>query len=460
MITSRARLTPASSTPALQAAGGRSNKQIASDSHISLRTVESHLQGIYEKLGISCSGHATRRHVNAAHTGTTPRPKSSANTRTRSRHATRNTQHAVAQTVRQQSRRRTVNATRTNVCRGLARVCHGWWRSGFHDSPRGAFVTVSYWPWLLESRWRLHYSERPSLSASAPGLLTQPALSEGAGALSATTSTVTHSATSAAKSSPTAATSTATANSTAAAKSATPATSASAAAITNLSNNASNNATNDEATEPVPAEPSSTASVPGPVNGIDATPPSSSPTGATAAAPTAIKPETSSLAPVPSIATPPSLSRYRSVTSAPATSIPAVVPAATKEATGPTSTIVHGVSWRQRRDRFGDQARDTRCCDFRFHRRRAAAVNDLGSEERGDLDTDDRAQRDRRNRRDDQVHDTRSCYLRLPRRRAAAINDLCGEQPGRLDTDDRAQRHRRNRRRERLHHERRDRRHP
>ena len=82
MITSRARLTPASSTPALQAAGGRSNKQIASDSHISLRTVESHLQGIYEKLGISCSGHATRSSAT----------RSSANGTHNTQHATRNTQ--------------------------------------------------------------------------------------------------------------------------------------------------------------------------------------------------------------------------------------------------------------------------------------------------------------------------------------------------------------------------------
>ena len=38
---------------ALQAAAGRSNKQIAADSHISVRTVENNLQRVYEKLGIS-----------------------------------------------------------------------------------------------------------------------------------------------------------------------------------------------------------------------------------------------------------------------------------------------------------------------------------------------------------------------------------------------------------------------
>ena len=38
---------------AVQAAAGRSNKQIAADSHISVRTVETHLQRVYEKLGIT-----------------------------------------------------------------------------------------------------------------------------------------------------------------------------------------------------------------------------------------------------------------------------------------------------------------------------------------------------------------------------------------------------------------------
>jgi DNA-binding CsgD family transcriptional regulator len=52
-ITARARLTPGGLDAAVQAATGRSNKQIAADSHISVRTVENHLQRVYEKLGIS-----------------------------------------------------------------------------------------------------------------------------------------------------------------------------------------------------------------------------------------------------------------------------------------------------------------------------------------------------------------------------------------------------------------------
>jgi DNA-binding CsgD family transcriptional regulator len=52
-ITARARLTPGELDAALQAAAGRSNKQIAADSHISVRTVETQLQRVYEKLGIS-----------------------------------------------------------------------------------------------------------------------------------------------------------------------------------------------------------------------------------------------------------------------------------------------------------------------------------------------------------------------------------------------------------------------
>jgi DNA-binding CsgD family transcriptional regulator len=38
---------------AIQAAASRSNRQIATDGHLSVRTVESHLQRVYEKLGIS-----------------------------------------------------------------------------------------------------------------------------------------------------------------------------------------------------------------------------------------------------------------------------------------------------------------------------------------------------------------------------------------------------------------------
>jgi DNA-binding CsgD family transcriptional regulator len=52
-ITTSARLTPGELGTALQAAAGRSNKQIASDMCLSVRTVESHLQRVYEKLGVS-----------------------------------------------------------------------------------------------------------------------------------------------------------------------------------------------------------------------------------------------------------------------------------------------------------------------------------------------------------------------------------------------------------------------
>jgi DNA-binding CsgD family transcriptional regulator len=52
-ITARSRLTPGELDAAVQAAAGRSNKQIAADSHVSVRTVENHLQRVYEKLGIS-----------------------------------------------------------------------------------------------------------------------------------------------------------------------------------------------------------------------------------------------------------------------------------------------------------------------------------------------------------------------------------------------------------------------
>ena len=53
VITARVRLTPGEFDTAVQAAAGRSNKQIAADMHLSVRTVESHLQRAYEKLGIS-----------------------------------------------------------------------------------------------------------------------------------------------------------------------------------------------------------------------------------------------------------------------------------------------------------------------------------------------------------------------------------------------------------------------
>ena len=60
-IGAQARLTPGELDAAMQAAAGRSNKQIAADSHVSVRTVESHLQRVYEKLGIS-----SRRELAAA----------------------------------------------------------------------------------------------------------------------------------------------------------------------------------------------------------------------------------------------------------------------------------------------------------------------------------------------------------------------------------------------------------
>ncbi len=52
-ITARVHLTPGELDAALQAAAGRSNKEIASDMYLSVRTVESHLQRVYTKLGIS-----------------------------------------------------------------------------------------------------------------------------------------------------------------------------------------------------------------------------------------------------------------------------------------------------------------------------------------------------------------------------------------------------------------------
>jgi DNA-binding CsgD family transcriptional regulator len=53
VITRRVRLTPGELDSALQAAAGHSNKQIAAGLQLSVRTVESHLQRAYEKLGIS-----------------------------------------------------------------------------------------------------------------------------------------------------------------------------------------------------------------------------------------------------------------------------------------------------------------------------------------------------------------------------------------------------------------------
>lgn len=52
----RAVLTPAELETALLAASGRTNKAIADQLHISIRTVESRLQNIYDKLGVSGRG--------------------------------------------------------------------------------------------------------------------------------------------------------------------------------------------------------------------------------------------------------------------------------------------------------------------------------------------------------------------------------------------------------------------
>lgn len=52
-ITARVNLTPGELDAAVQAATGRTNRQIASDMNLSVRTVESHLQRVYEKLGVS-----------------------------------------------------------------------------------------------------------------------------------------------------------------------------------------------------------------------------------------------------------------------------------------------------------------------------------------------------------------------------------------------------------------------
>ena len=49
---SRVRLTPAEREPALLAAAGRSNRDIAAELSLSVRTVESYLGNVYEKLGI------------------------------------------------------------------------------------------------------------------------------------------------------------------------------------------------------------------------------------------------------------------------------------------------------------------------------------------------------------------------------------------------------------------------
>ncbi len=55
-ITARVFLTPGELDAARQAAAGRSSRQIAADMHLSVRTVESRLQKVYEKLGV-CGRH-------------------------------------------------------------------------------------------------------------------------------------------------------------------------------------------------------------------------------------------------------------------------------------------------------------------------------------------------------------------------------------------------------------------
>jgi DNA-binding CsgD family transcriptional regulator len=52
-IAAQVRLSPGELDTALQAAAGRTNRQIASDMNLSVRTVENHLQRVYEKLGVS-----------------------------------------------------------------------------------------------------------------------------------------------------------------------------------------------------------------------------------------------------------------------------------------------------------------------------------------------------------------------------------------------------------------------
>jgi DNA-binding CsgD family transcriptional regulator len=52
-VAAQVRLSPGELDTALQAAAGRTNRQIASDMNLSVRTVENHLQRVYEKLGVS-----------------------------------------------------------------------------------------------------------------------------------------------------------------------------------------------------------------------------------------------------------------------------------------------------------------------------------------------------------------------------------------------------------------------
>jgi DNA-binding CsgD family transcriptional regulator len=52
-IASREQLTPAERETALLAVSGRTNREIAEELHLSVRTVDNRLQRIYAKLGIS-----------------------------------------------------------------------------------------------------------------------------------------------------------------------------------------------------------------------------------------------------------------------------------------------------------------------------------------------------------------------------------------------------------------------
>jgi DNA-binding NarL/FixJ family response regulator len=56
-LTEQTRLTRGAVEVALQAAAGRSNKQIAADMCLSVRTVENRLQRVYEEFGVSGRHH-------------------------------------------------------------------------------------------------------------------------------------------------------------------------------------------------------------------------------------------------------------------------------------------------------------------------------------------------------------------------------------------------------------------